>query len=191
MAHNAVPRPVAATRPLEPFSSRGLPVTQPGEYPWYFENWSMIQAIVWPSVLTSGSRDVDAWTDDDFDAIRKASCQSLELSATQGVGIDLDTPLRASVGDSHDSGLPRHQAREGIDFVLIDFGVIAEAPLVGPSGGVVLNAESLEDLDRAVVHLDRDFDFELSLWGHQELLDAASHIHGSGGISEVAKRVFE
>ena len=49
------PRPVAASRPNEPSSAIGLPVTHAGECPCSFPYWSIIQAITWALVLTSGA----------------------------------------------------------------------------------------------------------------------------------------
>ena len=49
------PRPVACSRPSEPSSEIGLPVTIPGVWPWSFPYSSIIQAITWESVLTSGA----------------------------------------------------------------------------------------------------------------------------------------
>jgi len=49
------PRPVASSRPLEPKRSTGLPVATPGEKPWILEYSSMIQAITWALVPTSGA----------------------------------------------------------------------------------------------------------------------------------------
>ena len=50
------PRAVAAPRPLEPPTERGLPVTTPGtEYPTFIEYVSMIQAMICSSVPMSGA----------------------------------------------------------------------------------------------------------------------------------------
>ncbi len=53
---NVTPRPVASRRPSEPPSETGFPVTQPGTvWPACMEYVSMIQAMVWAFVLTSGA----------------------------------------------------------------------------------------------------------------------------------------
>jgi len=49
------PRPVAASRPKEPSSAIGLPVTQAGVWPWSFPYSSMSQAMTWALVPTSGA----------------------------------------------------------------------------------------------------------------------------------------
>src|SRR5206468_13033285 len=50
------PRDVASSRPSDPPIARGLPVTTPGTAkPLAIEIVSMIQAIVWSSVYTSGA----------------------------------------------------------------------------------------------------------------------------------------
>ena len=49
------PRPVAASRPYEPPSEIGLPVTMAGVWPWSLPYSSIIQAITWALVLTSGA----------------------------------------------------------------------------------------------------------------------------------------
>src|SRR5438093_5799006 len=51
-----MPRDVASSRPSEPPMTSGLPVTTPGwANPLFIEIVSMIQAIVWLSVYTSGA----------------------------------------------------------------------------------------------------------------------------------------
>src|SRR5207245_9894411 len=51
-----MPRDVASSRPSEPPITSGLPVTTPGcANPLFIEIVSMIQAIVWLSVYTSGA----------------------------------------------------------------------------------------------------------------------------------------
>jgi len=50
------PRPVASTRPSEPPRSTGLPVTTPvAVEPVFIEYVSIIQAMIWPLVFTSGA----------------------------------------------------------------------------------------------------------------------------------------
>ena len=50
------PRPVALTRPSEPPRCSGLPVTTPvAVVPVFIEYVSIIQAMIWPLVLTSGA----------------------------------------------------------------------------------------------------------------------------------------
>ena len=49
------PRPVAASRPNEPSSAIGLPVTQAGVWPWSLPYSSMSQAITCAFVPTSGA----------------------------------------------------------------------------------------------------------------------------------------
>ena len=49
------PRPVAASRPYEPSSAIGLPVTQAGVWPWSLPYSSISQAITCASVPTSGA----------------------------------------------------------------------------------------------------------------------------------------
>ena len=51
----ASPRAVAASRPYEPSSAIGFPVTHAGVCPWNFPYSSIIQAIVWAFVPTSGA----------------------------------------------------------------------------------------------------------------------------------------
>ena len=49
------PRPVACSRPRDPSREIGLPVTIAGVWPWSFPYSSIIQAITWASVFTSGA----------------------------------------------------------------------------------------------------------------------------------------
>ena len=51
----ATPRPVAASRPYEPSSAIGLPVTHAGVCPWSLPYSSISQAITCASVPTSGA----------------------------------------------------------------------------------------------------------------------------------------
>ncbi len=52
---HTTPRPVAASRPREPSSSSGLPVTQAGVWPWSLPYSSISQAMVCALVPTSGA----------------------------------------------------------------------------------------------------------------------------------------
>ena len=50
------PRPGASTRPSEPPTSTGLPVTEAvTEWPWCIDTVSMIQAMIWGLVPMSGA----------------------------------------------------------------------------------------------------------------------------------------
>ncbi len=65
--------------------------------------------------------------------------------------VDLDAALGPAEGDVDQRGLPRHQRRQGADLVEVDRGVVADAALVRTPGAVVLDPESLEHQQRAVV----------------------------------------
>src|SRR3989442_2054977 len=74
------PRDVASSRPRDPPITSGLPVTTPGcAKPLFIEIVSMIHAIVWLSVYTSGA-DVLLGADDDRDLGRIPPGQSLARS---------------------------------------------------------------------------------------------------------------
>ncbi len=78
-------------------------------------------------------------------------------------GVDDDAPLGAAERQPCDGALPRHPHRQGLDFVKRDALVVADAALGRPPGHVVLDPVAFENAHRAVVHLHREADDELTL----------------------------
>ena len=93
-------------------------------------------------------------------------------------------PLPPPNGIVRDGALPGHPRRERGDFVEGHAGVIADAPLRRPERDVVLDAVAGEDLNLAVVHLDRAGHDDLTLGMGEDLPDA-------GVEAEEARRPVE
>ena len=92
--------------------------------------------------------------------------------------------LAAAERQLRDRALPRHPRRQRRHFVERDVGVIADAALGRAERDVVLHAVAGEDLDLAVVHLDRARHDDLPLGMGEHLPDAGIEI-------ENARRAFE
>ena len=103
-------------------------------------------------------RDVLLGADQDLDLGEEAAGQALELLLAELLGIDDDAALAAAVRDADDRALPGHPHREGLDLVERDVLVVADAALGRAAAEVVLDAVAGEDLDRPVVHVDREVD---------------------------------
>ena len=101
-----------------------------------------------------------------------AAGQRLELAPRHPRRIADDAALAAAERDVRDGALPRHPRRERGHFVERDVGVIADAALGRTERDVVLDAVAGEDLDLAVVHLDRARDGDLALGVGEDLPDA-------------------
>ena len=101
-------------------------------------------------------RDVLLGADEDLDLGEEPAGQALELLLAELLGIDDDAALAAAVRDADDRALPGHPHREGLDLVERDVLVVADAALGRTAAQVVLDAVAGEDLDRPVVHVDRE-----------------------------------
>ena len=153
----------------------GLPVTTPGTvYPTCIEYVSMIQAMIWALVLTSGAGMSRSGPMSTLDLGREAAGQALELAHRELLGVDDHAALAAAVGDADDRALPGHPHRQGLDLVEGHVLVVADAALGRAAAEVVLDAVAGEDLDAAVVHLDREVDGQLAARLAQDLAQAGS-----------------
>ena len=136
------PRPVAASRPAEPSSDSGLPVTMAGVWPCSLPYSSMNQAMTCAFVPTSGagmSRPGPSTLSTLPMNERATFCSSAWVSV---VRVHVHPALGPAEGDPGDGGLPAHQLRQRTHLVQVHLGVEAHAALVRAAGGVVLDAEA-------------------------------------------------
>ena len=155
------PRAVASSRPTEPPTDSGLPVTTPStEWPTFIEYVSKIQAITCASVPTSGAGNVLLGADLVDDLGRVAAREPLELVRGEALRVADDAALRAAERQPHQRALPRHPHGERLDLVARDGRVVADPALGRPAGHVVHDAIAVEDVDGPVVHRDRDGDLD-------------------------------
>ena len=119
-----------------------------------------------------GRRDVLLGADRVDDLGDVAARQRLELAARHPRRVADDAALAAAERHVRDGALPRHPGGQRRDFVERDVGVIADAALGRAERDVVLHAVAGEDLDLAVVHLDRAGDGDLPLGMREDLPDA-------------------
>ena len=103
------------------------------------------------------------------DLARVAACEPLLLAQREELRVADDPALGAAERQSHQRALPRHPHREGLDLVLGDRRVIANAPLRGAARHVVDDAVALERPHRAVVHLYGHRDLDALLAVRQDL----------------------
>ena len=131
-------------------------------------------------------RDVLLGPDEDLDLGEEPAGQALQLLLAELLGIDDDAALAAAVRDADDRALPGHPHREGLDLVERDVLVVADAALGRAAAQVVLDAIAGEDLDRPVVHVDREVDGELAPWLAQDEAHARVEIEAIGRQVELS-----
>ena len=107
------------------------------------------------------------------------------------VGIADDAALAAAERDVRDGALPRHPRGERGHFVERHVGVIADAALRRAERDVVLHAVAGEDLDLAVVHLDRARHDDLPLGVGEDLPDAGIEAEDARGAVELLEHRVE
>ena len=168
LKHITTPRPVAASRPSEPPSEIGLPVTIAGVWPWSLPYSSIIQAITWAFVLTSGAGMSRVGPMHLLDLVDERPRDPLQLVAAELRRVAVDAALGAAERDPDDRRLPRHERGERADLVEVDLRVEAHAALVRPARGVVLDAVAGVDVDPPVGLPDRDLDLHLAVVGPQD-----------------------
>ena len=115
----------------------------------------MIQAIVCSLVFTSGagtsfSGPMNSMISEVYRRVIRSSSPMAHL-----LGVADHSALGAAKRDVHDRALPGHPARQSAHFVERDLGRVADAAFAGTACNGVLNPESGENLDAAVVHGDR------------------------------------
>ena len=135
-------------------------------------------------------RDVLLGPDEDLDLGEEAAGQALELLLAELLGVDDDAALAAAVRDADDRALPGHPHGEGLDLVERDVLVVADAALGRAATQVVLDPIAGEDLDRSVVHVDREMDGQLAAGLAQDAAHAFVHPQAVGGEIELSLRDF-
>ena len=102
-----------------------------------------------------------------------------------------DPALAAAEGNVDHGAFPGHPGGQGLDRVDGFLGVEADAALAGTAGIVVLHAETLEDLDRPVVHPDRDRKVIFSQRVSQQVSGCLIQVQFLGNIIELLLCHFE
>ena len=144
----------------------------------------MIQAMICALVPTSGAGMSLSGPIRIADLRREAPGQPLELArATASWDRTMTPPLAPPKGMSDDGALPGHPHGQGLDLVERHVRVVADAALGRAAAQVVLDAVAGEDLDAAVVHLDREVDGQLALGLAQDLAQAGSRSRRSAARS--------
>ena len=156
-----------------------------GVWPWSLPYSSIIQAITWALVLTSGAG-MSRVGPRIFSTLsmneRVIFCT---LGALELVGGAVDAALGAAERDAGDGGLPGHQRGQRADLVDVDLGVEADAALVRAPGAVVLDAVAGEDVDLAVGELDRDLHGDLAVRRPEDDAQVVRKLEAVAGDLEV------
>ena len=100
-------------------------------------------------------------------------------------------PFAAAERDVRDGALPRHPGGERRHLVERDARVIADAALGRAERDVVLDAIAGEDLDLAVVHLDRARHGDLPFGVREDLPDARLEVEDAGRSVELLEHRAE
>jgi len=134
-----------------------------------------------------GCRDVALAAQDGQDHRGEAAGHALDLALGHAGRVDLDAALGAAIGDVNHRALPGHHGRQGLDLVEVDIRMIADATLAGATHRRVLHAIALEDLDRAVIHLDRDGHGQFALGLTQDGVETRIQVQPCRDIVEGAE----
>ncbi len=117
--------------------------------------------------------------------------QALQFTQRQRLGVADDAALAAAQGDIHHGALPGHPGRQGADGVDRLAAVEADAALVGAAGVVVLDAETVEDLGGAVVHVHRQRDVQLAQGPAQQFVHSRVQLQEFCGFVQLPLRHLE
>ncbi len=110
--------------------------------------------------------------DDPPDLVDVGPAQPLQFTLGHLLGVADDAALAAAEGQVEERTLPGHpggQRADGVDGLV---GMEADSALAGSLGVVVLDAESLKHLQRAVVHADRNRNVKFARRNPQDRLHA-------------------
>lgn len=132
-----------------------------------------------------GRGHIDVGADHVVDLFDKLASERLQFALGDGGGVDVDAAFGAAVGEIDDGGLPGHEGGEGVDFIGLDRGMVAEAALHGSAGVVVLDAEAGVGFLRAVLFPEREFDLDLAVGRDQLAASAVVELEQVGGAMEV------
>jgi hypothetical protein len=133
-----------------------------------------------------GSRHVLLKAEHPADLANVGAREALELAGRHLLGIADDPAFRAAQRNVDDGRFPGHPRRESANRVDGLVGVEADAALRRSARVVVLNSEAVEDLRRAVVHLDREPHVELTHGPPQKLMDGRIELQDLGSLVELA-----
>ena len=123
--------------------------------------------------------------------LHPAAAQAFLLADRERGRVDDDAALAAAQRDVRHGAFPGHPGRQRAHHVERLGRVEADAALVGAARVVVLDAEALEDLDRAVVHAHRDAEVELAHRPAQHFGDLRVEVELLGHLIELLLRHFE
>ena len=117
-----------------------------------------------------------------------AAGEILELVLGEQLRVDRDAAFGAAERQPDDRALPGHPHRQGLDLGDRDSLVVADAALGRAGTAVVLDAVTGEDLDRAVVHLDREIDRQFALAVAQDAPHGVIEAENVGGDLKLLNR---
>ena len=117
--------------------------------------------------------------------------EAFELVLGELVWIANNPPFRSTERKIDDGALPGHPGSQSFHLIKSDLRVIANAAFAGTSRAVVLHAESVEHVNRAVVHLDGQRKRERPPRAAQHFAHARIEAALFGGGIELAHRNAE
>ena len=110
-----------------------------------------------------GSRYVGFWSNKVRYAFHKAATQPLQFQPRELFRVDTHTTFATAEGNSDDGTFARHPERERFDFARVHVGMKSNTALGRTAGVVVANPVSMKDLQRSVIHTDRNRNFQYLL----------------------------
>ena len=121
----------------------------------------------------------------------KAAHQAFFFANREGGGIHHNAALTATQGDVGDSAFPGHPHRQSAHGIGGFIGRKAQTALIGTAGIVVLNAETLEDFDAAIIHAHRDTEVEFPRGIAQKISDFLAEFKLVGDFVELSLSHFK
>ena len=162
-----------------------MPVQIAGVWPWSFPYSSIIQAITWAFVLTSGAGMSRVgprtfWTLSMNDLVIAWSSERSSSFAGQ-----LTPPLAPPNGIPTTAVFQVISEASAPHLVDVDLGMEPNAALVGAACAVVLDPVAGVDVDLAVGLLDRDLDGDLAIGSPEDDPEVIGELQSVGGEIEV------
>ena len=109
---------------------------------------------------------------------------ALELGRREAPGVEVEPALGAAEGQARQRRLPGHPGRERAHAVQVDRRVVAQAPLVGPAGAVVLHAIGREQTETPVVQAEGHLRRDLAVGAAQHEPEVVVEAERVGGLAE-------